>query len=403
MDVARFGAFATPRYTTIKVEENYRRRFRLAYPNEELPAARPLRRTPIYDRLKAGRRGVRRQFRPRACALVRARRASSRSRSRPTAAPTPSRIVRAECHAVRTAVGIYETSNYGKYEVTGARRARLARPRLRLPDAEARPDGDRADAVNERGRHHRRSLDRLPRRGPLHAGRLGLRRGVPHALVRRRGTRPTTFMCARPASTLTGFSIAGPNARTLDAAARRGRIVSGAAFKLFAVKETAVGMSPAILSALPASPGELGYEIWVTPDFQVHALRRDLRGRATISASPVTAAARISSLRLEKGYGSFNKDFRPDYTPGETGLDAFVDFAKTDFTGRAAALAETRAAGRRSASSSSRSMRRHADVIGYEVDPEGRRGRRPRHFRRVRPLGRQEHRRSATCRRRPRQ
>ncbi len=53
MDVARFGAFATPKYTAIKVPENYARRFRLAYPNEELPAARPLRRSPIYARLKA--------------------------------------------------------------------------------------------------------------------------------------------------------------------------------------------------------------------------------------------------------------------------------------------------------------------------------------------------------------
>ena len=31
MDVARFGPFATPRYTRTKVEENYRRRFRLAF------------------------------------------------------------------------------------------------------------------------------------------------------------------------------------------------------------------------------------------------------------------------------------------------------------------------------------------------------------------------------------
>ena len=48
----------------------------------------------------------------------------------------------------------------------------------------------------------------------------------------------------------------------------------------------------------------------------------------------------LSSLRLEKGYGSFNKDFRPDYTAAETGLDRFVDFGKADFIGREAALAE---------------------------------------------------------------
>ena len=53
MDVARFGAFATAKYTSIKVPENYSRRFRLAYPNEELPAARPVRRSPIHERLLA--------------------------------------------------------------------------------------------------------------------------------------------------------------------------------------------------------------------------------------------------------------------------------------------------------------------------------------------------------------
>jgi dimethylglycine dehydrogenase len=41
MDVARFGEWATLRYTNAKVRENYSRRFRIRYPNEELPAARP--------------------------------------------------------------------------------------------------------------------------------------------------------------------------------------------------------------------------------------------------------------------------------------------------------------------------------------------------------------------------
>src|SRR5262244_750029 len=53
MDVARFGDWATMAYTNAKVRENYSRRFRIRFPNEELPAARPLRSTPVYDRLKA--------------------------------------------------------------------------------------------------------------------------------------------------------------------------------------------------------------------------------------------------------------------------------------------------------------------------------------------------------------
>ena len=53
MDVARYGDWATLPYTNAKVRENYSRRFRIRFPNEELPAARPLRTSPIYDRLVA--------------------------------------------------------------------------------------------------------------------------------------------------------------------------------------------------------------------------------------------------------------------------------------------------------------------------------------------------------------
>ena len=51
MDVARYGGWATLAYTNAKVRENYSRRFRIRFPNEELPAARPLRTTRIYEHL----------------------------------------------------------------------------------------------------------------------------------------------------------------------------------------------------------------------------------------------------------------------------------------------------------------------------------------------------------------
>ena len=46
----------------------------------------------------------------------------------------------------------------------------------------------------------------------------------------------------------------------------------------------------------------------------------------------------LMSLRLEKGYGAFMREFRADYTPHESGLDRFVAYDKHDFIGRAAAL-----------------------------------------------------------------
>ena len=118
MDVARYGPFANRAYTNAKVRENYSRRFRIRFPNEELPAARPLRTTPIYDRLKA--RGALfgvsygleypLWFGPEGGDTVEAvtfRRSNAHG------------PVGEECRAVRTGVGLMETSSYARYEVTG--------------------------------------------------------------------------------------------------------------------------------------------------------------------------------------------------------------------------------------------------------------------------------------------
>ena len=51
MDVSRFGDWTTPDYTLTKVVENYTRRFKISFPNEELPAGRPLHTSPIFNKL----------------------------------------------------------------------------------------------------------------------------------------------------------------------------------------------------------------------------------------------------------------------------------------------------------------------------------------------------------------
>ena len=89
------------------------------FPNEELPAARPLLTTPIYDRLQAEQRRVRRLLHARAPAVVRAEGHAARRKTRPSAARMPIRHVAEECRAVREACGLIEISNYAKYEVTG--------------------------------------------------------------------------------------------------------------------------------------------------------------------------------------------------------------------------------------------------------------------------------------------
>ncbi len=359
MDVARFGAFATPKYTSIKVPENYSRRFRLAYPNEELPAARPVRRSPIYDKLKAAGACMGANY-----GLENALWFAPPGME-PLESPTYRRseafpIVRAECQAVRSAVGLYETTNYGKYEVAGGgARAWLDRVfSSRLPTAGRLA---LAPMLNPAGRIVGDltvaclAPDRFVIFGSGFAEEFHLR------WFWQTDPPPDVFVRSL-ASTLNGVSIAGPRSREL--LQRLVRIdLSAAAFRLFQVCETAVGFAPAILSRAGFT-GELGYEIWTTPDYFA-TLYDDLMDAGRDLGLRLFGGRALSSLRLEKGYGSFQKDFRPDYTAAETGLDRFVDFNKPDFTGKAAVLAE-RAAGPKRRFVIMEVAALDAEVVGYE-------------------------------------
>jgi dimethylglycine dehydrogenase len=359
MDVARFGAFATPKYTSLKVPENYSRRFRLAYPNEELPAARPVRRSPIHERLKAAGAVMGANF-----ALEQALWFAPPGIA-PTETPTYRRseafpIVRAECRAVRSAVGLYETTNYGKYEVTG----RGARAWLDRVLASRIPSPGRfalAPMLNPAGRIvgdlSIASLadDRFLIVGSGFAEEFHLRWFFA-------SEPPPDVSLRSAASTLCGFSIAGPKSRQLLQRLVRLDLSAGA-FKLFRVQETAVGFAPAIVTRAGFT-GELGYEVWTTPDYFATLYDDLLEAGRDLGLTHFGGRA-LSSLRLEKAYGSFNKDFRPDHTPGETGLDRFVDFSKAEFTGRAAALAE-RAAGAKRRFVVMEVADADAEVVGYE-------------------------------------
>jgi dimethylglycine dehydrogenase len=116
MDVARYGDWATMAYTNAKVRENYSRRFSIRFPNEELPAGRPLKTVPIHDLLAA--RGA--QFGasfglevPLWYAPEGVRDEFSWRRSSDFA------HVGAEARRVREAVGLSEISVFAKYRVTG--------------------------------------------------------------------------------------------------------------------------------------------------------------------------------------------------------------------------------------------------------------------------------------------
>jgi dimethylglycine dehydrogenase len=328
MDVARFGDYCTRTYTRVKVRENYQRRFAVGYPNEELPAGRPLHTTPVYGIWQA-RRAVFGQaygmeavnyFAPAGEPLFET---PTFRRSNAFAATAE------ECHAVRTAVGVNEIHNFGKYEISGPGAADWLAYLM-------------AGRVPAEGRI---TLTPMLSPGGRLIGDFTISRLAPQtfqftASFAAQAFHMRWFEAHRPADvslqnvslSRVGMQIAGPRARELLQRLTRND-VSNAALPFLSVQQMEVGGCRAIVQRLSYT-GDLGYEIYVPLEQQVALLLAIEAAGADLELRPFGMRA-MMSLRLEKSFGSWLREYKP------TGLDRFVDYTgNSEFIGRAAALAE---------------------------------------------------------------
>ena len=334
MDVARFGDWCTRTYTRHKVIENYQRRFAISFPNEELPAGRPLNTTPAYGIWKAQNAVFGSGYGLEAANYF------ARPGDEPFENPSFRRSnafgpVGEECRAVRTAVGINEIHNFGKYEVSG-------------PDAE---DWLNHILANRMPREGRITLSPMlsPRGvliGDLTVSRIGpeLFQIIGSSSAQAYHMRwfdthlPETGVAVRRVSLeRVGFQIAGPNARELLSRVTRAD-VSNKAFPFLSVGRMDVGLAPAIVCRITYT-GDLGYEIYVPADYQLALYEALSAAGSGLGLRPFGMRA-MMSLRLEKSFGSWLREYKPDYTPAETGLGRFVNFQKPGFIGMEAALKE---------------------------------------------------------------
>ncbi len=332
MDCARFGDWATSAYTNAKVRENYSRRFRIRFPNEELPAARPLRMTPVYERLKAKGAVFGAAFglehalwfappgtEPREDVTYRRSNAHG--------------PVGEECRAVRSAVGLLETSSFAKYEVTGAGAGAWLERVLanRLP-REGRLT--LSPMLNHEGKLIGDFTVANPGRGRFFVFGSGIAEQY-HLRWFERELPPSGVAIRALRSELLGLAIAGPRSREL-LARLCGDDVSNAAMPFLSFRAMEVARLPAHVGRISFT-GELGYEIWVPADCQLALYDAILAAGEELGVVHFGARA-LNSLRLEKSFGNWAREFRPIYTPAEAGLDRFVDVAKRDFIGREAVL-----------------------------------------------------------------
>ena len=115
--------------------------------------------------------------------------------------------------------------------------------------------------------------------------------------------------------------------------------VSNAALPFLAARRLNIGLTDALVCRVTYT-GDLGYEIYVAAREQKALYMALAEAGADLGMKPFGMRA-MMSLRLEKGFGSWGREFRPDYGPCETGMDRFVSWKKNaDFIGRAAAEKE---------------------------------------------------------------
>lgn len=329
MDVARFGEWTTSAYTSAKVRENYSRRFSITFPNEQLPAARPMRTTPIYDRLKA-----------KGAVFGAAYGLESAMWFAPEGVEPVEDItfrrsnafehVAKEVAAVRSGVGMMEISSFAKYQVSGPG----AEAWLNKIMANKLPDVGKlalCPMLNESGKVIGDFT--VATLGPGHFMIFGS--GVAESYHMRwfnRHMPEDGSVIVHPfALDLVGLSVAGPKSRELLQKISDADL-SNEAFPFLSIQEMEIGLIRALVGRISFT-GDLGYEIWVRPEHMI-ALYDALEEAGAEFGLQLFGSRALDAMRLEKSFGSWARDYRPIYDAYEAGLGMFVNMNKGDFIGR---------------------------------------------------------------------
>lgn len=325
-DLARFGAWADAAFTKARVADQYANRFKIHFPGEERAAGRPVRTRPAYPAHKAAGAVFGLAFGWEHPAYFDAAVPDSAGFTRQPWFAAVGREVR----MLRERAGILDISTFAKYRVTG-------------PGARAWLDALFANRIPEvPGRTCLTPL--IGRRGGI-AGDFTVLCLAPddywivgsgmaerfHARFFRSVPLPPGTRFESLTESHCGAGVAGPRAREVLAGLAEGDL-SNDAFPFAAVRPMRVAGVDCVAVRLSFT-GDLGWELHCTAGDQLRLWTALLDAGRPQGVGPVGSRA-LASLRIEKGYGSFGREYGPEYWPQEAGLDRLVR-ADKDFLNRA--------------------------------------------------------------------
>ncbi|MEP3331240.1 FAD-dependent oxidoreductase [Sedimentitalea sp.] len=321
-DMARFGDWADKAFTKARVRDQYAHRFAIHFPNEERGAGRPSRIRPVHDLQKE----------------MGAVMGLNTGWEHPLwFADTPGikdtngftrqnwwEPVGAECRMLREHAGIIDISNFAKYRCAGpggedwlnavfANRMPQQVGRSCLTPLIGKRGGIAGDFTVTRladdefwiigsgmaERYHQRFFKQVPLPGG------------------------TTFESHTKA--LCGFNVAGPESRAL---LQRLTNTPLATEDFPFMRSQRVEIAGIDCLALRVSfTGDLGWELHCAEANQLRLYTALIEAGQAFGAGPVGSRA-LMSLRIEKGYGSWGREYSPEYYPQEVGLDRLCKMDK---------------------------------------------------------------------------
>ena len=331
----RFGDYATKKYLIEKNEEAYSHVFVIHYPDEERPAARPLRTAPCYERMKAHGAVFGQKFgweRPNFFATDGMPQEDDWSfrRSRWFEA------IRGEVANTTENVGLLDMTAFAKCRVSG-------------PDAEAFLDGfvanslpksvggvSLAHALNSKGGVHSEFTIRREAADSFYLVSAGALQRLDHDYLKKHMPRDGSVQFTQLTGAHGVLVLAGPKARLLLERVTDADL-SNEAFRWLTAQDIVVGRAP--VNAMRVNfVGELGWELHHPIDYQNHIFDALFAAGADLGLKPFGIRA-MDSMRLEKSYRMVGTELSIEYSAYESAMDRFVKPDKGDFLGRDALLA----------------------------------------------------------------
>ncbi len=327
-DVARFGDWADAAFTKARVGDQYANRFKIHFPNEERAAGRPARTRPIYEMQRDMGAVFGLNYGWEHPLYFDAQTPETEGFTRQ---PWWHSVGR-EARMLRDAVGVIDISNFGKYvcKGPGAEEWLNAVFANTMPKSVGRSclspligvrGGIAGDATVTRMAEDEfwiissgmaeRYQQRFYKEVPLPDG--------------------TTFESVTVARC--AFNVAGPKSREMLQRLSNSDLSNQAWPFMRSGKLTIAGVECGALRV--SFTGDLGWEIYCDTADQQAVYTALIQAAQEAGGGPVGSRA-LMSLRVEKGYGSWSREYSPEYWPQEVGLDRLCKMNK-DFLNKSAA------------------------------------------------------------------